>query len=353
MRLQAERLHSHLNGDLAPIYVVSGDEPLLIQEACDNIRSAARAGGFTGRELFETNQYFDWQQVLNEANSLSLFADKKILELRIPSGKPGKEGGKFFQQYCQNICSDNLLLVILPKLDRSATNSKWFRTLDTNGATIQIWPVTAAQMPGWIQRRLLAAGIKANQQAIEVLADRVEGNLLAANQDIEKLKLLTENDGIIDAETMSSVVADSARYSVFNLLDRALEGNSEAAARTLYGLRNEGTEPAAVLWALTRELRTLTRACEQIAGGAHPDSTLKNLGVWNQRQGLIRNALKRLKLGQLSLLLRQAAGVDRAIKGMGEASPWQELTTMVLSISGANPVHPQNLRLGLREQNRL
>ena len=182
-----------------------------------------------------------------------------------------------------------------------------------------------------------------------MLADRVEGNLLAASQEIEKLKLLTEEDGIIDAQTMSAVVADSTRYSVFNLLDRALEGNSEAAARTLYGLRNEGTEPAAVLWALTRELRTLTRACEQIAGGAHPDNTLRNLGVWNQRQGLIRNALKRLKLGQLSMLLRQAAGVDRAIKGLSPASPWQELTTMVLSISGANPVHPQNLRLGLRE----
>lgn len=353
MRLQAEQLHSHLNGDLAPIYVVSGDEPLLIQEACDNIRSAARASGFTGRELFEANQYFDWHQVLNEANSLSLFADKKILELRIPSGKPGRDGGKFFQEYCQNICPDNLLLVIFPKLDRSATNSKWFRTLDAHGASIQVWPVTAAQMPNWINKRLLTANIKANKQAIEVLADRVEGNLLAASQEIEKLKLLIEDDGIIDAETMSAVVADSARFSVFDLVDRALEGDSEAAARTLYGLRNEGTEPSAVLWALSRELRTLAKASEQIARGAHADSTLQNLGVWKQRQTLMRNALRRLKSGQLSMLLRQAGSVDRAIKGMSQASPWQELTTIVLSIGGNNPIHPDNLRLGLREQTRL
>ncbi len=353
MRLQAEQLDTHLSGELAPIYVVSGDEPLLVQEACDNIRSTARARGFTGRELFEARQHFDWQQILNEANSLSLFADKKILELRIPTGKPGKEGGKFFQEYCQNICADNLLLVIFPKLDRSATNSKWFRTLDSHGATTQVWPVTATQMPNWINRRLLKADIKANKQAVEILADRVEGNLLAANQEIEKLKLLIEDDGIIDAETMSSVVSDSARFSVFNLVDRALEGDGDGAARTLYGLRNEGTEPGAVLWALTRELRTLAKAAEQIADGAHTDSALKSLGVWKQRQTLMRNALKRLRSGQLSILLRQAGNVDRAIKGMSQDSPWQELTTMVLSISGNNPVHPQNLRLNLREQMRL
>ena len=205
-------------------------------------------------------------------------------------------------------------------------------------------------MPGWINKRLLSAGVKANKQAIEVLADRVEGNLLAASQEIEKLKLLIDGDGIIDAETMSTVVADSARYSVFNLVDRALEGDSEAAARTLYGLRNEGTEPAAVLWVLTRELRTLTKASEQIAGGSHTDGALKNLGVWNQRQPLMRNALKRLKLPQLSMLLRQSAGVDRAIKGMNQASPWQEITTIILGLSGSNPIHPQNLRLSLRHQ---
>ncbi len=353
MRLQAERLQAKLSEGLAPVYVVSGDEPLLVQEACDSIRTAARANGFTDRELFEANQHFDWQQVLNEANSLSLFADKKILELRIPSGKPGREGSKFFDEYCQNICADNLLLVVFPKLDKSATNSKWFRTLDARGSTIQVWPVSAAQMPGWINKRLQAAGVNANKQAIEVLADRVEGNLLAAKQEIEKLTLLIEAGGVIDAETMSTVVADSARYNVFNLVDRILEGDSEAAARTLYGLRNEGTEPAAVLWALTRELRTLEKASQQIVAGGRADGVLKRLGVWNNRQPLLRKALQRLKPAQLIILLRQAAGVDRAIKGMNPTPPWQELATMILAMSGNNPIHPQNLRLSLREQARL
>ena len=350
MRLQAEKVQGHLADPLLPVYAVYGEEPLLIQEACDSIRGAAREQGFADREIFEVNQHFDWQQVLNEANSLSLFADKKILELRIPSGKPGKEGSKFFDQYCQNICRDNLLLVIFPKLDRASTNSKWFRTLDANGAVVPVWPINAAQMPNWINKRLLGAGVKANKEAVEILADRVEGNLLAASQEIEKLKLLTEDGGLIDAEAMSTAVADSARYNVFSLIDRILEGDSEAAARTLYGLRNEGTEPAAILWVLTRELRTLHKASEQIAAGAHTDWVLKDLGVWAKQQALVRSALKRLKTPQLTLLLRQASGVDRAIKGMSTASPWQELITMVLSTSGKNPIHPKNLRLGLREQ---
>jgi DNA polymerase-3 subunit delta len=350
MRLQTEQLPSHFRDGLAPIYTVYGDEPLLAQEACDAIRGEAKLTGFGDRELFEVNQHFDWHQVLNEANSLSLFADKKVLELRIPSGKPGREGSKFFDEYCQNLNSDNLLLVVLPKLDRTATNSKWFRCLDTHGINIQVWPVNPVQMPGWIDKRLRSNGIRASKEAIEILADRVEGNLLAARQEIEKLKLLVEDNGEINAETMSTVVADSARYNVFILIDKILEGDSEAAARTLRGLRNEGTEPTVVLWALTRELRTLSNAAEQIASGAHTDWVLKNLGVWTKRQSLVRKALQRLKPAQLAVLLRQAAGVDRAVKGMSTASPWQELTSMILSMSGDNPIHPRNLLLGLRVQ---
>ncbi|HAD08174.1 MAG TPA: DNA polymerase III subunit delta [Porticoccaceae bacterium] len=347
--MKAEQLANPWEGDLSPFYLVSGDEPLLVQEACDSIRAAARATGFDDREVFEAAQHFDWVQVLNEANSLSLFASRKILEVRLPSGKPGKDGGRFLQEYCENISPDNLLLLVLPRLDRSATNSAWFKTLDNHGTVIQIWPVNARQMPQWISQRLRAAGIEANAQAIEVLAERVEGNLLAASQEIEKLKLLIGEQKNIDAETMSSVVSDSARYSIFTLVDRALAGESEAAARTLYGLRNEGTEPLAVLWALTRELRTLIKAEEQMAAGEHGSAALQRLGVWQQRQGLVRNALKRLKPAQLNLLLRQTAGIDRAIKGMRDACPWQELNTVVLSLSGKNPIHPNNLRLALRE----
>ncbi|MBL4782157.1 MAG: DNA polymerase III subunit delta [Porticoccaceae bacterium] len=348
MRLHPDKLSRQLKQSLAPIYVVSGDEPLLVQEAADAIRAQARAAGFTERELFNAEARFEWQQVLSEANSLSLFSDKKILELRIPSGKPGREGGQFFQDYCANINADNLLLIILPKVDKSAQNSKWFKALDQHGAIVQVWPVGATQMPQWIKQRLERAGISANHQAIEILAERVEGNLLAAIQEIEKLKLLAPG-GEIDSETMSTVVTDSARFNVFTMIDRILDGDSVGAIRTLRGLRDEGSEPTAILWALTRELRILIKASEQAARGESVDSALRQLRVWDKHQPLVRKALRRTRPAQLAMLLRQAGGVDRAVKGMRDASPWDDLTSMVLSMSGANPLHPNNLRLALRE----
>ncbi|MDF1831743.1 MAG: DNA polymerase III subunit delta [Porticoccaceae bacterium] len=348
MRLHPDKLSTHLRKGLGPIYVITGDEPLLAQEVADAIRGQARKNGFTERELFNAEARFDWQQILTEANSLSLFADKKILELRIPSGKPGREGGLFFQDYCANINADNLLLIILPKIDKSTQNSKWFKALDQHGAIVQVWPVDVAQMPQWIQHRLKHAGISANHQAIEVLAERVEGNLLAAIQEIEKLKLLAPK-GEIDSETMSSVVTDSARFNVFTMIDRILDGDSVGATRTLRGLRDEGAEPLTILWALIRELRTLIKASEQAANGESIASALRSLRVWDKHQPLVRKALRRTRPAQLTMLLRQAGGVDRAAKGMRDASPWDELTSMVLSMSGANPVHPSNLRLALRE----
>lgn len=348
MRLHPDKLARQLQQGLEPIYVLTGDEPLLIQEAADAIRGQAREKGFTERELFSAQARFDWQQVLTEANSPSLFADKKILELRIPSGKPGREGGQFFQDYCSNINSDNLLLVILPKVDKASQNTKWFKALDAHGAIVQVWPVSAAQMPQWIKHRLERAGINANQQAIEILAERVEGNLLAAIQEIEKLKLLA-HEGEIDSQTMSSVVTDSARFNVFIMIDRILDGDSVGAIRTLRGLRDEGSEPTAILWALTRELRILIKASEQAANGESIDSALRKLRVWDKHQPLVHKALRRTRPAQLTMLLRQAGGVDRSVKGMRDASPWDELTSMVLSMSGANPIHPGNLRLALRE----
>jgi len=348
MRLHPDKLSRQIKQSLEPIYVISGDEPLLAQEAADAIRGQARVNGFTERELFNADARFDWQQVLTEANSPSLFADKKILELRIPSGKPGREGGLFFQDYCSNINPDNLLLIILPKVDKAAQNSKWFKVLDQHGAIVQVWPVTTAQMPQWIKQRLERAGVRANHQAIEILAERVEGNLLAAIQEIEKLKSLAP-EGELDSETMSSVVTDSARYNVFTMIDRILDGDSVGAIRTLRGLRDEGTEPTAILWALTRELRLLIKASEQTASGEPLDSALRNLRVWDKHQPLVRKALRRTRPAQLTMLLRQAGGVDRAVKGMRDALPWDDLMGMVLSMSGANPVHPSNLRLALRE----
>ena len=186
---------------------------------------------------------------------------RKILELRIPTGKPGDKGSKAIQEYCQNASPDNLLLVIAPKLDAATQRGKWVKALDSCGVLVQTWPVNANQLPRWIGQRLQQAGIKASSQAIEILADRVEGNLLAAVQEIEKLKLLV-SDSEVDATTMSTVVADSARYNVFTLVDKILLGDAQSAARTLRGLREEGSEPPVILWALSREIRILLKASD-------------------------------------------------------------------------------------------
>ena len=343
MKLRPEQLQQHLQGNLLPVYVISGDEPLLAQEAADAIRGAARANGFGERELFHAEGNFDWNQLLAEANALSLFADKKILELRIGNGKPSDKGIAL-QEYCDNPGDDNLLLVILPKLEKSTQNSKWIKALDNIGAFIQVWPVSPAQLPKWIQQRLRHAGIKASDEAVQILADRVEGNLLAAVQEIEKLKLLAP-DGHIDAQTMSSVVADSARYNLFEFVDRVLAGDAQAVGRSLRGLKNEGTEPIPLLWAVTRELRTLMAASEAQQQGAHAESALKKAGAWDKRIPLLRGALQRCKPAHLRMMMRQAAAIDRGIKGMRKADIWDELATLCLSMAGCQTLRPGNIKL--------
>lgn len=349
MRLKAEQLTTHLSkGPLAPIYLISGDESLLVQETADALRAEARAQGYTERELLHAEAGFDWSVVLTEANSLSLFSEKKILEIRIPNGKPGDKGSKILQEYAANPSGDTLTIIITPKLDGSATRSKWVKAIENQGAFIQLWPVAANQLPSWIQQRLQQAGIQASRHAVSILAERVEGNLLAAVQEIEKLKLLAP-EGEVDGETMSTLVADSARFNVFSLVDKTMEGEAQGACRTLRGLRDEGTEPTVILWALTRELRTLIKANDALATGDHLDWVLKNLGVWEKRKPLIKNAIRRIPARQLQQMLKLAGGIDRAIKGMRTASPWDDLTTLVLMFCGTQTLHPSNLRQTLQE----
>jgi len=349
MKLRPEQLGQHLKqGPLAPVYLICGDEPLLAQEAADAIRSTARAQGFDEREVFHTDAGFDWQQLLSEANALSLFAAKKILEVRLHTGKPGDKGSKALLEYCASPSPDNLLLVITPKLDASAQRTKWVKALESSGAMIQVWPVNAPQMPQWINGRLQQAGLKASRSAVEILANRVEGNLLAAIQEIEKLKLLAP-EGEVDAETMSTVVADSARYNVFSLVDRILSGDGQIAAKMLRGLKEEGTEPLAILGIISRELRILIQAAEARQHHASMEDVFKKHRVWDKRQALLKSALRRLKLPHLRVLLRQVGVVDRAVKGMHSGNPWDELMALVISFAGSSALSPQNIRLVIND----
>ena len=343
MKIRAETLTQHLNQQLLPSYVISGGEPLLVQEATDRVRAAATHNGFSERLVFDVDANLDWNQVHAEVGALSLFSAKKILEIRIASGKPGEKGARALIEICANSSPDDLLLVVLPKLERSAQNSKWLKALDALGGHVDVRSIGPAQLPKWIRQRLREAHIDANQGAVEMLADRVEGNLLAANQEIEKLKLLAL-DGRIDASVMSAVVADSTRYNLFDLIDKMIAGNAQSAARTLRGLHGEGSQPLPILWAISRELRKLLSASERVARGERVEKALEQAGVWRRQLPIMRAALKRCTPAHLRMLIYQVAAVDRGIKGLREADIWDELTTLTLSLAGSPALSPQNIK---------
>ena len=345
-KLRPEQLNAALNKNLAPIYIVTGDEPLLIQESCDAIRAAARKAGFVERDLFHCDSHFEWSQVLASANSMSLFADKKIIELRLPSSKPSDKG-KALLEYAQAPASDNLLLIITDKLDKDVAKTKWFSALEQQGIHIQHWAVTPENLPHWISQRLKQAGLQADSNAVDLLASRIEGNLLAAVQEIEKLKLLAPSN-VISTELMASVVADSARYDLFGLSDKALHGDASAAVKTLHGLKAEGTDAIAVLWALTRDIRSLVQISLATTQGKNFEMAAKQAGVWDKKQPLFRTALNRIKPAQLQQLLRKANGIDKAVKGMRDAEPWDELLDLLLNLAGVQSLNPTNEKLSLK-----
>lgn len=327
-----EQLHKNLTR-LAPVYLVTGDEPLLVQEACDAIRHRAKSDGFLDRELFHADAQFQWSNLLQSANSLGLFAEKKLLEVRLSSAKISDAGRKALEEYCNSLHDDNLLLLVAPKLEKSSKNAKWFKAVDKVGVVVTIWPVQAQQMPRWIEQRLRKTGLKADSQAIETLASRVEGNLLAAAQEIEKLKLLS-NGNVIDYATMAEAVVDSARFNVFALLDKALLGDAQAAAKNLQGLKSEGSEPAIILWALAREIRTLINIKHAISDGQQLQAVSRRNGVFDKRVPLIRGALQRLSPAQLEALLLQCGEIDQTIKGMKKGDPWGIILDLTLKLSG-------------------
>lgn len=332
MQLRPEQLTQNLSKGLAPIYLVGGDEHLLVQECSDAIRASCREQGFS-REVLHVDNSFNWSELHNSASAMSLFAERKLIELRLPTGKPGDQGAKALAEYTANASADNVLLIICNKLDAASTRSKWFKSIDSAGISVQCKPVDARQLPRWINQRLDQAGLTADSDAIEMLAERVEGNLLAAIQEIEKLRLYAESD-IIDADTVSAAVADNARYDIFALVDRALEGDAGSSLRMLRGLKAEGTEPPVVLWALCRELRTLLRCAEQLQQGNGIDRVLQNQRIWDKRKAITRTALRRLNPRQLRYLIKLANEVDQSIKGMVKHSSWNLLEQLVLALAG-------------------
>ncbi|RMD77837.1 MAG: DNA polymerase III subunit delta, partial [Gammaproteobacteria bacterium] len=257
MRLRPEQLAGHLQGGLLPAYLVAGDELLLVQEAADAVRAAARRAGCEERVVLEGGPGCDWARLREEARALSLFASRRLVELRLPSPRPGEAGARALQAWAEDPPPGDVLLVTAPRLDREAQRARWVAALEAAGALVAVWPVERARYPAWVRARLEAAGFRPEPEAVAALAERTEGNLLACAQAVERLALLRPGGGALDEGAVLEAVAGGARYGVFELAERALAGDAAGAARALAALRAEGTEPALVLWAVARELRAL------------------------------------------------------------------------------------------------
>jgi len=333
VKISANQLSSHLDKSLLPCYLVTGDEPLLVQEALDAIRAAARERGFGSRERFVQTAAFDWADLAGAGANLSLFAERQIIELQLPTGKPGVKGSAAIAEFATDAGADLLFIASAPKLDRGTANARWVKALESSGGMIQVWPVSARDLPGWISERMRRAGLRPDEDAVRLIADRVEGNLLAADQEIEKLRLL-HGEGSLSAADVDAAVADSSRFDVYKLVDAAVAGNAARAMRILSGVRAEGIEPVIVMWALTREVRMLAGLADSIRAGTDLGAGMQNAGVWRNRQGLVRTCIARHEATDFYGLLKSARRGDAAAKGQLRADPWQVATQIVLDLAG-------------------
>jgi DNA polymerase-3 subunit delta len=315
MQLRFDALDAHLGKPLSPLYVIASDEHLLALEAADKIRKAARAQGFSERDVLVVERSFKWSALIEASQSQSLFGDRKLIELRIPTGKPGKDGGQALQQYAANPSPDNVTLITLPKLDWATQKTAWVAALQQAGVFIDIPLVERSQLPGWIGMRLSAQQQSADRQSLEFIADRVEGNLLAAHQEIQKLGLLYP-EGKLSFEHIHDAVLNVARYDVFKLNEAMLAGDGARVARMLEGLQGEGEALPLVLWAVAEEIRTLLKLKSAAAVGRPLGMLLKEMRIWGPRERLMEPALRRLSLKQLEAALQEAAQIDKMIKGL-------------------------------------
>ena len=331
MQLRAEQLEAHLKKTLAPVYVVHGDEPLLALEAADTIRNAARKSGHTERDLFVAERYFDWGELSQAGASLSLFGDKKIVELRLPTGKPGTEGAKTIERYCANLNPDCVTLVSLPRLDKAGQNSAWFGALSAAGNVVDIWKVERSRLPEWIGHRLARGGQHAGKDALEFLADRVEGNLLAAHQEVQKLALLLPT-GELSLEDVQAAVSNVARYDVQALAEALLSGDTARYARVLEGLKGEGEAPTFVLWAVAEELRAVSRILSGLAAGRQMEQLFRENRVWRNKEAPMKAALRRFRQETVEAALAHAAVIDRVIKGVARGNAWDEFLKLGLTL---------------------
>ncbi|KQW68871.1 MULTISPECIES: DNA polymerase III subunit delta [unclassified Methylibium] len=357
MQIKPDQLDAHLRKGLRPLYTLHGDEPLLALEASDAIRAAARDAGHTEREVHHVaGAHFDWSSLLGAASSMSLFAEAKIVEIRIPSGKPGKDGSQALQHYCEHLPEGVVTLITLPRLDRQQSGSAWFGALESAGVTLRLDPVERQALPQWIAQRLAAqnqrvAAADEGQRTLAFFADRVEGNLLAAQQELTKLGLLYPA-GELSFEQVEAAVLNVARYSVFKLGEAVLAGQVSRVLRMLDGLRAEGEAAVLVHWTLAEDIRALRRCKDAVAAGKPLPMALRENRIWGLKERLFERALPRLGDGTIEQLIEAAHVCDGLVKGLKHPQwpqdPWIGLQRLALQLAGS--MQAANLPRGATSQ---
>ena len=334
MNISPERLPDHLAKGLAPLYVVFGDEPLTAIEAADSLRAAARAAGYTERSVYTVQGRYNWNAIFAAGDNLSLFAERRLLEIHIPSGKPGIDGGKALDTYASKLPADTLTLITLPGLDWRATQSRWFSALAAVGTVVESKPIERAALPAWMERRLAKQGLLAERAALEFLADRVEGNLLAAQQEIDKLALLLP-PGKISLADIENAVVDVSRLDAELLQDALLQGDTARYARIVADLRHSGEHPVAFMWRLADVVRMLLRLKFGVKQGEALGALLKQARVRDQRRPWVEKAMARLSSARIEAAQALLALLDRQAKGLERVGdPWDTIIQMGLVMAG-------------------
>jgi DNA polymerase-3 subunit delta len=337
MRISSEQLPQHLARELKAIYTVYGDETLLALEASDRIRARARAEGYSERQVLTADSGFRWPELAFAGASQSLFAARRILELRIPTGKPGADGSEALQRYCEGPPADTITLIVLPGIDWRAQKSGWFDALERAGTVVEAKPVPRKALPGWLAGRLREQSQEADPETLEFIADRVEGNLLAAHQEVQKLALV-HPAGRITYEQALAAVLDVTRYDVFRLGEAMLEGDVLHLARMVEGLRGEGVAPPLVLWTIAEEIRAIARVLDGIAAGRTPPQLWREARVWgSSRQSLMQQNCRRYTKEQVEAAAAHAARADRMVKGLIRGDVWDELLQLALRFASGVP----------------
>ena len=342
--IKSDAFHMHLTAlakeqhSFKPLYIFSGDEPLLMMEAIDALRALARTGGFTEREVLVQDRYFDWAALINAGQTMSLFGDKRFVELRMPTGKPGREGAESLKHFAEQINNtgngvDTIICIILPRLDSKTKSSAWFSALDEAGMAIQIDSIDRLALPHWIGQRLkkqsqeVEAG-ESGQRALQFMSDQVEGNLIAAHQEMQKLALLYPA-GQLSEEQIRSAVLKVARYDIFELTESMLSGDAARLNRMLDGLQGEGEPLPLILWSVSDELRTLHKVQSALLAGDALANLLRNYRIWGKREKLYPVALKRIAPKKLKQAIVLAATLDKQVKGLLvrdlPSNPWDGL----------------------------